>query len=522
MAPWRRVIEGRDEARMKISISSIGSIWFGAAMFASGVIGGCSGSNPGTNLPQGPGTNPGTMPAMNPGMDPAMMMPGQMPPANAVTFHKDVEPLLQDHCQGCHRPDGIAPFALMTYADAQRWAQPIALETAARRMPPWGESETDACHPRFRFRDDVRLASEEIKAIADWVDQGALEGDPSAAPPPKDVAHLRALSRVDAEMQPDKEWVTSGTRDQFRCFVLDPHWTTDQYVNGMNFIAGNPKVTHHAIAFLDPHRESSAMVDPATGSYECFGAPNVTDTSILMAWAPGVPPAELGDQVALQVPANALIVLQIHYHPLGSSAPEHDRSTLQLRTSDARPPWVMDILLIGNFQGALGTSGDGLLPGPDDRNGTPEFRIPAGATAHTEEMQFTLPAMRQGVQIPDLKVLSVGTHMHYVGTDMMFSFDHAAPKAGEPASECMLETPHWDFHWQRGYAYDVSIETAPEWRPHDKLFMKCTYNNSMDNPAVAAALAEQGLSAPRDVVLGEQTLDEMCLAAISIAYRNPF
>ncbi len=28
-----------------------------------------------------------------------------------VTFHRDVEPILQKHCQECHRPGEIAPFS---------------------------------------------------------------------------------------------------------------------------------------------------------------------------------------------------------------------------------------------------------------------------------------------------------------------------------------------------------------------------------------------------------------------------
>jgi len=35
-----------------------------------------------------------------------------------VTFHRDLEPLLQKHCQKCHHPDDVAPFSLMTFEDA--------------------------------------------------------------------------------------------------------------------------------------------------------------------------------------------------------------------------------------------------------------------------------------------------------------------------------------------------------------------------------------------------------------------
>src|SRR5205085_2588518 len=107
-----------------------------------------------------------------------------------------------------------------------------------------------------------------------WVKGGSLQGDPATAPAShhNNLIGARQLSRVDLEIKPDNDWVTSGSRDQFRCFVLDPHWTSSQFVNGVNVIAGNPKVVHHAIAFLDPDRASLAKRDPNTGDYECFGS----------------------------------------------------------------------------------------------------------------------------------------------------------------------------------------------------------------------------------------------------------
>jgi hypothetical protein len=46
---------------------------------------------------------------------------GQAP---AVTFTKDVAPILQQHCQTCHRPGEAAPFPLMTYEQARPRALP--------------------------------------------------------------------------------------------------------------------------------------------------------------------------------------------------------------------------------------------------------------------------------------------------------------------------------------------------------------------------------------------------------------
>ena len=47
------------------------------------------------------------------------------PPAGApaVTFTKDIAPILQRSCQNCHRPGQVAPMSLLTYEDARPWAR---------------------------------------------------------------------------------------------------------------------------------------------------------------------------------------------------------------------------------------------------------------------------------------------------------------------------------------------------------------------------------------------------------------
>src|SRR6188474_2892456 len=57
--------------------------------------------------------------------------------AAAVTFHKDIEPILQKNCQSCHRPGQIAPMSLLSYTAARPWARAIKTKVVAREMPPW-------------------------------------------------------------------------------------------------------------------------------------------------------------------------------------------------------------------------------------------------------------------------------------------------------------------------------------------------------------------------------------------------
>src|ERR1700693_4833788 len=59
--------------------------------------------------------------------------PGNPPP----TFTKDVAPILQKHCQTCHRPGEAAPFSMLTYEATLPWARMMKTAVTQKIMPPW-------------------------------------------------------------------------------------------------------------------------------------------------------------------------------------------------------------------------------------------------------------------------------------------------------------------------------------------------------------------------------------------------
>src|SRR5215469_5160176 len=97
----------------------------------------------------------------------------------AVTFNKQVLPVLQKRCQECHRPGEAAPFSMLTYKDTRPWAKAMKEAVLSKKMPPW------FADPAYgHFSNDRRLTAEEIQTLAAWADGGAAEGDPKDAPPP--------------------------------------------------------------------------------------------------------------------------------------------------------------------------------------------------------------------------------------------------------------------------------------------------------------------------------------------------
>lgn len=443
-------------------------------------------------------------------------------PGDAPTWYQDIAPLVSEHCQSCHTDGGIAPFGLQTYAQAKMWAGAFEGVLPTGYMPPFLAAETADCQPRFGFEDDLRLSREQIDLFMRWNAAGCPEGDPTAATP---LPTSPELELKDAEVSVTIPAPVSidGTGDKFICFSLAPDLSPlaatgtaatllgDRVlINAAQIHAGNAAIVHHVLVYTDEAGQSAALAGDK-GYYDCFGGPKLDAPSLILAWAPGATPVTAPEGVAMVVPSKGRLVMQVHYHPTG--APQTDSATsLQLRGyGTGIPTYVSTLKLIGNAR-AQNASGMGLQPGPND-GAQPEFRIPAGAQNHVESMLFQMPA-----STPEYRLWSIGTHMHYVGTDMRIGITRAAAGT-EPAEECLLDTPKWDFSWQRGYRYDVPIDQAPTLKAGDVLNLRCTYDNSMQNSFVSEALFEQGLTEPRDVMLGEETLDEMCLGVFGIAQK---
>ena len=117
----------------------------------------------------------------------AATLAAQENPQRAVTYTRDIAPIMFRSCAACHRPGEAGPFSLLTFSDVKKHARQIAEVTRSRAMPPW-LPEPQA----LKFADELRLSESEIKLIETWVEQGTIEGERSDRPPqPKFVEGWR-------------------------------------------------------------------------------------------------------------------------------------------------------------------------------------------------------------------------------------------------------------------------------------------------------------------------------------------
>ncbi len=393
---------------------------------------------------------------------------------------------------------------------ARAMAPAMTNEVVARRMPPWGAQDTSECKPPLPWRADERLTEDEIGILQRWDEAGAPEGDARDAPPAVEPVQSLRLVAPMIDLAPPVAYQPAGTAtDEFRCFVLDaPEIAAGGFVSAIDVVPGNRKIVHHVSVYADVGGIAASRAGP-DGSFDCPNGsvahgidgeqPKLT---WMLAWAPGARPLELPSNVGIHVQPGSKIVMEVHYSP-GGQAVEPDHTHLQLVMKEDKPEYTVSSWGIGNYP-AADQVGDGLLPGDD---GVVEFRIPAGATNHVEEMQASCYAPSP------VPIFGLRAHAHLAAVDLKVDLIH------EGETQCLLQD-RWDFHWQRVYSFDAPIESLPVVHPGDKIRLRCTYDNSMYNRRLGQALWERGLP-PMDLTLGEGTLSEMCLVELLYIAKTP-
>jgi mono/diheme cytochrome c family protein len=391
--------------------------------------------------------------------------------ADAITFNNQVVRILQQHCQTCHRPGNIAPFPLLTFTDVRTRATQIRRAVEAREMPPW-----KPVNPAGTFEGERLLSTDEIDTILKWVDSGAPEGAASDLPASVTFPDTWNAGQPDIVARPDAPYTLQpNSADIYRCYSLPVDSTSDLYVRGFEIIPGNRAVVHHVLLFTDTNGQSAALddADPEPG-YSCFGGAGFTlGIGGLGAWAPGASPLMFPLGTGIRIAKGSRIVMQVHYSTLdatASGAPlTPDRTSLGLYLSPV-PLSQITILPIVNFS----------------------FQIPAGARNHEVHAFLSIPI--------DAELVNIGPHMHLLGRDATVT-----ARFPNGTSRNLIEIDDWDFHWQGIYTYREPIVLPAG----TMLELVAHYDNSTDNP-------RNPNNPPVDVRWGERTVDEMCLAFISV------
>lgn len=384
--------------------------------------------------------------------------------AAQVTYHRDVVPILQKHCQTCHRAGEAVPMTLTSYAQVRPWAKAIKQAVSKRTMPPWF-ADPSVGH----FTNDRRLGPAELATLTAWVDQGAPEGNAKDAPPPVTFADGWAIGQPDVvfEMPEAVPVPAQGTVD-YTYLIVPTGFTEDKWVQFAEARPGERAVVHHIIVFAREPGSKWLRKYPVNKAFLPSGGGD-GGGQFITGFAPGTPPEALREGQGKLIKAGSDLVFQMHYTANGK--PATDRSRIGLRFAKTTPTQRVLTLAAVNSK----------------------FVIPPGAEAHRVDGATTLHQ--------ETELIGLLPHMHLRGKSMEI---RAAYPDGQV--EKLLWVPGYDFNWQLWY----QLPRGKRLPAGTRIEATGVFDNSANNRNNPDPKAQ--------VVQGEQSWEEMMMGFFNIAF----
>ena len=387
----------------------------------------------------------------------------------SVTFTKDVAPILFKSCASCHRPEGIAPFSLLTYEDAKSHAVAIVAATRDRVMPPWKPE------PGYgEFLDERRLTGDEIRTLARWVEDGLVEGDRLQLRSAPTWNGRWQLGTPDLVIETAPYTLRASGEDVYRNFVLPIESSTTRHIRAWEFLPGSGAV-HHATMQFDPTRSSRRLdeQDPEPGYEGLVPHSAMSPDGYFLGWLPGLASNIAPRDMSWPLPTGADLILMLHLRPTGHS--ETIQPKLGLYFSDA-PPRLQPTLIRMTRQ---------------------HMDIAPGDSRYVVTDTFPLDV--------DVDLYTIQPHAHLLAREVK---SYATLPDG--TRKWLIYIREWDFNWQGVFRY-----ARPEFLPAGTtITFEFTYDNSAANP-------QNPHRPPRRVTYGQHTTDEMAELWLQVVTRNP-
>jgi hypothetical protein len=376
--------------------------------------------------------------------------------AQGLTFVRDVAPIVREHCVPCHRPDGDAPFSLLTYEEVKSRAQLIVRVVAQRQMPPWKPTSGGP------FVGDRSLTAYDVLTLVRWAGSGAPRGDGMFAPPSPSMPEWKLGTPDLVVTLPEPYILAAAGADEFRNFVLPLPVGETKYVEAVEVNFKGSRAVHHANIRIDPTDWSRRLdaEDPLPG-YDGPVSPNARyPDGYFLGWTPGQTATRAAEGMAWRLRPGADVVLQMHLRKTGALELVRPRIGFYFTsTAPKRSPLPL-------------------------RLGRQNLDIAPGATYLARD-SYTLPV--------DVEVHAIHPHAHARATTVK-----AYAQRPDRSMQPLITIDDWDFNWQDVYRFRNPVKLPRGTTIHTEF----VYDNSAKNRRNPDA-------PPRRVLFGQNSSDEM-------------
>lgn len=360
------------------------------------------------------------------------------------TYYGLVQPIILESCAPCHRPGGGGPFSLLTYEDARNRSSFIAYVVKERFMPPW------FADPSYRsFHNQVVLTDDEVEIIRQWAETGASAGERKTDQLVIQKNFEKKYPKQDVSVFMQKPFNIPGNNtEQFRIFIMPTHTEKEHYAKGIRFEPGNLELSHHARLMLDTthllRSDDGCIAGDSNTAFTRLGVKLASQ--FWHGWVPGNFGEFYPEGFAKKLPANADIVLNMHYSP--SPVPATDHSSVSIWLANQPPerlvkPFILDEQWVVN---------------------QPFYILP--------DTLITFYLRSPPIPI-DISLLSIMPHMHLLGKSI-----EAFALIPDGRVVPLIRIPHWNFKWQMTYQFEHLV-VLPK---GSVILAEAVFDNTSANP----------------------------------------
>jgi hypothetical protein len=364
----------------------------------------------------------------------------------AISYTKDIAPILSAKCVTCHQEGGIGPFAMKDYATVKGFAPMIREAIRTSTMPPWHPDPTIG-----KFKHDASLSRDQVKTLVHWIEAGAPRGagdDPLAKA--ISVAPEWPLGKPDLVINAPAFTIPASGVVQYQYPTTANPQTEGRWVKAASIMPGDRRGVHHILA---GYISGTPKPGPASaGQWEAnYGE-----------YAVGGESFQVPDGLGIYLPPGGHMGFQMHYTPYGKEAVDNSKIGFYFYPEEQKPEKIMRHTVIAdNF-----------------------IELPPETDMHKEVAYLTFPK--------EALLYSVFLHTHYRGE--AGRLDMVLPDGTKKA---LINLPRYDFNWQRTYDFAEPV-TVPAGA---KLVATYLYDNSVRNGANPDPKAT--------VIWGDQSWEEM-------------
>jgi hypothetical protein len=424
----------------------------------------------------------------------AVARPAIAQSAAAPTFTKDVAPILQEKCQGCHRPGEMAPMSLQTYQEVRPWARSIRNKVSKREMPPWFIDKRIGIQ---KYKNDHSLTDAEVDTIVRWVDGGAREGAAADLPKPKTFAGhtgwaIGTPDLIVTQKEPFKMYPAGS--DWWSTFSVETGLTEDRWIKAVQLKPGNKKIVHHFCAgVIPPSTQPAAAANPvgaadqyseeelaaAENERALAGESNVgAGAPSFGCYLPGRAAVVFGDDTGILVKAGSRISFAMHYSASGEEGIDQSSVGFVFYSKGATPA---NQIMGAYFQKF------------------PAFELDIPPNSRVEHDAY-FPLQKP------TRLLSFTPHMHMRGIGLVLE---AILPSGRV--QTLAAVDNYNFNWQLEYIFDDAA--APLLPAGTMLHAITVHDNTSANP--------RNPDPSRWVGYGQASIEEMAGTFVSWVYLDP-